>query len=212
MVDKVDYSQLSVRELVYLAKNRDKRAFESLYKKHYNIILCFIRQKMKLYPYVEKYYEDPDDICNYTFTYAWEKLEKFKESSMTGESFFCYWLYKIAYYRISDLNKEARAIKRSKYRIVSWDQLMSKGENSEKLLNVKPEEDITNIEKSMDQEKKKNVEEAIRKLRSPYKGMFSLILQGYNFSKIAKILKKEQGTVRQRFRRGISLIKKELNK
>lgn len=163
MVDKVDYSQLSDRELVHLAKNRDIRAFESLYKRHYNIILYFIRQKMKLlYPYVEKYYEDPDDICNYTFTYAWEKLEKFKENSVTGESFFRYWLYKIAHYRISDLNKEARAVKRSKYRVVSRDELISKGENSEKLLNVKPEEDITNIEKSMDQEKKKKVEEGRR--------------------------------------------------
>ncbi|MCS7227405.1 MAG: sigma-70 family RNA polymerase sigma factor [Endomicrobia bacterium] len=179
-------------ELIHLAKNGDKEAFNKLIEKYsqrvYN--LCYRLTGNKF---------DADDIFQETFIRAYKSIKRFK-----GESDFGTWLYRIAMNLwISEKRKSARK------KIVSFDREIEVEDGEIQVEYVDPEESVE--EDVQEQQIQDLVQEQIVQLNADCQLIIILrYIEGKSYKEIARICKCSIGTVGSRIYRAFQILRKNL--
>ena len=133
--------------------------------------------------------EEAEDMLQESFTEAFLKLETFRYESAFGA-----WLKRIV------INKCINSIKRKKADLVYTDELPDKKSEDQ------GEDDLDTATLNV-----RDVQNAMEKLPQGYRVIFSLyLLEGYDHSEIAQILKISESTSKSQYSRAKQKIKEHL--
>jgi RNA polymerase sigma-70 factor (ECF subfamily) len=180
---------LSEDRLVAQAKDGDVEAFTTL----------ALRYREKIYQAIYWMTQNPhdaDDLCQEAFLHAYKHLIKFK-----GNSSFYTWIYRIAVNRtLNFLKKRMREKKRSQ---IPVEECFSTENNAFHRSN--PEE------KTLRQELREKLIQAIHTLPNPYQASFILVvLQGMSHSQASQVLGCSANTISWRMFKARKLLQSKL--
>jgi len=170
------------REIIELSKTGNSKAQFQLYKLYSDAMynICYRMMGNK---------EEAEDMLQESFTEAFLKLGTFRYESAFGA-----WLKRIV------VNKCINSIKRKKAELIYTDQLPDKKTDNQ----GEDELDTATL-------KVRDVQNAIEKLPQGYRVIFSLyLLEGYDHSEIAQILKISASTSKSQYSRAKQKIKEHL--
>lgn len=177
-------------QLIKLAIEENKSALEMLVARYIKVVYRFV------YKYARNR-EDAEDITQEIFVKVWKNLNKFNHNKK-----FRPWLYEIAKNTSLDFLKKKKAIPFSHLNLEAndnFERLDDIGENTVKSPAIMVEQSLL-----------ANKLSAIIKILSPkYTEIISLYHeQELNFREIAEIKEESINTVKSRYRRALSLVKK----
>ena len=170
------------KEIIELSKAGNSRAQYQLYQLYCSAMynICYRMMNNK---------EEAEDMLQESFTEAFLKLETFRYDSAFGA-----WLKRIV------INKCINSIKRKKAELVYTDDLPDKKTEDQ------GEDDLDTATLKV-----RDVQKAMEKLPQGYRVIFSLyLLEGYDHSEIAGILKISESTSKSQYSRAKQKIKEHL--
>ncbi len=181
----------SDKQLINHYLQGDEKSLEFLVKRYLKPIYGFVFRQVR-----DK--EIAEDITQETFLKVWRNIKKINKNKNVKS-----WIFTIAKNTTLDFFKKKKSIPFSSFETKAGKNYVLETLADNLLLPDKVSESL---------EAKQAFMEAVEKLSSKYRAIFSLYYyQYFNFREIAEILKEPINTIKSRHRRGILLLKEILN-
>ena len=167
-------------------KNNDNSAFEELVKRYLPLIFGFVKR------YTGNQ-DNASDIVQEVFVKVWKNIKSFDQTKS-----FKTWIFTIAKRTAIDELRKKKALPFSALREEGFEDFII-------------DESLSVLDQIFSQQQSQELATAVTKLPMHYRSIIKLYSHdGLNFREIASKLKEPLNTVKSRYRRGLTLLKKLL--